>query len=87
MSISSASQRIGIELGWGVMARSRKGAFWRVGASYAGECLAKDKSPSEVAAIETGAFRLSAPAQMGEIFKVLAVASSDLPTPAGFEAP
>ena len=47
--------------------------------------LTRDRTAEEVAALRAGAERLTAAAQMGSLFKVLAIAHPDLPTPAGFE--
>lgn len=49
------------------------------------EMLCKDKTPEEAATIRAGAHRISAPNEMGEIFKVLCLSGPNLPAPAGFE--
>lgn len=49
--------------------------------------LCADKSAAEKEAILSGALRISAPEQMGEVFKALCLSASGLPAPAGFEAP
>ena len=41
-------------------------------------------TPPQRSALETGLRRLLDPAEMGELFKVVAIASPDFPTPAGF---
>ncbi|HLY46319.1 MAG TPA: SAM-dependent methyltransferase [Stellaceae bacterium] len=46
--------------------------------------LAAGAAPAQRAALEAGLARLLDPAQMGDLFKVLAVTSPGLPTPAGF---
>ncbi len=56
----------------------------RLGLALRTEMLCKDKDEDEQASIRAGSRRLSAPDQMGEIFKVMCVASPDLPAPPGF---
>jgi NADH dehydrogenase [ubiquinone] 1 alpha subcomplex assembly factor 7 len=46
--------------------------------------LAKDAAPAQRTLIESGLRRLLDPAQMGTLFKVLALTSPGLPAPAGF---
>jgi NADH dehydrogenase [ubiquinone] 1 alpha subcomplex assembly factor 7 len=48
--------------------------------------LSARASPEQRAALESGLNRLIDPAQMGNLFKVLALTSPGLPTPAGFSA-
>ena len=48
--------------------------------------LTRDRSAADGAALRSGAERLTDPAQMGSLFKVLAIAHPELPAPAGFEA-
>ncbi len=47
--------------------------------------LTRDRATREAEGLRSGAERLTDPAQMGSLFKVLAIAHPDLPTPAGFE--
>ncbi len=49
--------------------------------------LTKGCALAEAEALRSGAERLTDPAQMGSLFKVLAIAHPDLTTPAGFEPP
>lgn len=49
--------------------------------------LCEGKSGAEREAILSGAIRISAPEQMGEVFKALCLSAPSLPAPAGFEAP
>lgn len=49
------------------------------------EMLCKDKTPEEAATIQSGAHRIAAPNEMGEIFKVLCLSAPNLPIPPGFE--
>lgn len=46
--------------------------------------LKASASPRQAADIEAAVARLTDPAQMGELFKVLAIAGPDMPAPAGF---
>lgn len=63
-----------------------QGAFLdRLGLAIRVELLCKGKAPAEQEAIRTGASRIAAAHQMGEVFKVLCLAAPSLPTPAGFE--
>ena len=48
--------------------------------------LVKGRTAEERAALSSGVERLTDPAQMGSLFKVLAIAHPDLPMPAGFES-
>lgn len=57
----------------------------RLGLSVRVEMLCKGKSADEVEAIRAGAYRIAAPEQMGEIFKVMCLSAPSLPVPAGFE--
>ena len=50
------------------------------------EMLCKDKPEDKAEEIRLGAHRISAPNEMGEIFKVLCITSPSLPPPAGFQA-
>ncbi len=47
--------------------------------------LVKGRTAEESTALSSGVERLTDPAQMGSLFKVLAIAHPDLPMPAGFE--
>ncbi len=51
------------------------------------EMLCKGKGADKAEEVRAGAYRISAPNQMGEIFKVLCLSQPSLPTPAGFEGP
>lgn len=48
--------------------------------------LVEGRAAAECAALSSGVERLTDPAQMGSLFKVLAIAHPDLPMPAGFES-
>ena len=58
----------------------------RLGIEQRLERLTRDASPEKAAALASGYRRLVDPDAMGELFKVLALASPDGPTPAGFLA-
>ena len=47
--------------------------------------LAANATPDQTAAIESGRHRLTAPDQMGTLFKVLVLAHLDMEPPPGFE--
>lgn len=80
-----AIARIAIEAGAAVDGPVPQGEFLnRLGLALRVQTLSRGKSPSEREDIEGGAHRIAGPAQMGEIFKVLCVSSSGLPSPAGF---
>ncbi len=49
--------------------------------------LSAARTNREAALLRSGAERLTDPAQMGSLFKVLAIAHPDLPMPAGFDTP
>lgn len=51
------------------------------------ERLCAGKTAAEAGTLVSGARRISAPEEMGEIFKALCLSSPDLPAPAGFEPP
>lgn len=55
-----------------------------LGARQRLEMLWRRAAPDQRAALETGLRRLIDPSEMGTLFKVLAIASPDLPAPAGF---
>lgn len=57
----------------------------RLGLHMRLERLGFGKTPEEVADIFAGAHRISSPAQMGELFKVLCVSAPGLPDPEGFK--
>jgi NADH dehydrogenase [ubiquinone] 1 alpha subcomplex assembly factor 7 len=56
-----------------------------LGAEARLEALSAGATPSQRALLESGIARLLDPAQMGNLFKVLALTSPGLPAPAGFE--
>jgi len=57
----------------------------RLGLALRVEALCKARPEQEREEIRQGAYRLSSPAQMGELFKVICLSAPDLPPPAGFE--
>jgi NADH dehydrogenase [ubiquinone] 1 alpha subcomplex assembly factor 7 len=57
----------------------------RLGLAARAERLVAGKPPEEALKIERAVARLAAPQEMGEVFKALALASPDLPPPAGFD--
>lgn len=64
-----------------------QGAFLEsLGLAIRVEMLCKGKNADQAEAIRAGAARISAPNQMGEIFKVMCISSPVLPGPAGFES-
>jgi NADH dehydrogenase [ubiquinone] 1 alpha subcomplex assembly factor 7 len=70
---------------WGPVSQ---GAFLaRLGLEARAERLAAGKPEAERETILAGVRRLSAPEEMGEIFKALCVSASHLPPPAGFAEP
>ena len=56
----------------------------RLGLTLRTEMLCKDKGEEEQVSIRAGSHRISAPDQMGEIFKVICVTSPGMPAPPGF---
>ncbi len=56
----------------------------RLGISARAEALA-EANPDKAADIQAALERLTAPTQMGDLFKVIAIHSADWPKPAGFE--
>ena len=56
----------------------------RLGIAARAEALAKS-NPVKAADIQAALERLTAPGQMGDLFKVIAIPSADWPQPAGFE--
>ena len=59
---------------------SRLGLFQRT------DRLARGRSPGQAGALIAAAQRLAEPMHMGRLFKAMALAHPDLPTPAGFDA-
>lgn len=57
----------------------------RLGLEMRAERLMKNASPEQARHIRSGCRRLTDPAEMGQLFKVMAVVHCDLPPPAGFE--
>lgn len=57
----------------------------RLGLSMRLERLSFGKTPEEAADLFAGAHRISSPAQMGELFKVLCISAPGLPEPEGFK--
>jgi SAM-dependent MidA family methyltransferase len=76
---------IAIDAGAAVYGPTPQGRFLeRLGLALRTEMLCKDKPEDEQRTIRMGADRIAAPDQMGEIFKVMCVASPEFPAPAGF---
>ena len=74
-----------INAGAAVYGPVSQGAFLeRLGLTLRTEMLCKGKTDDAASAIRSGAHRISAPNEMGEIFKVMAVTSKGLDAPAGF---
>ncbi len=74
-----------VDAGAAVYGPTAQGRFLdRLGLSLRTEMLCKDKAEGEQETIRSGSHRISAPDQMGEIFKVMCIASPDLPAPPGF---
>ena len=70
---------------WGPL---QQGVFLeRLGLSARLEKLCEGKSATETETLRLGAWRISAPEQMGEVFKAMCLSAPGLPPPAGFEAP
>lgn len=65
---------------------SQGGFLENLGLTIRVEMLCKGKDAEQAEKIRLGAHRISAPNEMGEIFKVLCIASPNMPAPAGFEA-
>ncbi len=57
----------------------------RLGLNLRAEMLCKDKPTEQVEKIRSGAYRISAPDQMGEIFKVMSLSGPNLSAPSGFD--
>ena len=83
-----ALSRAAIDGGAAVYGPETQGRFLeRLGLNVRVEMLCKGKSPAKVDEIRAGAYRIAAPEKMGEIFKVMCIASTSSPAPAGFEEP
>lgn len=77
---------LALEAGGCVYGPVSQGTFLdRLGLALRAEMLCKGKDEDTIKEIRAGAERIAAPNQMGEIFKVLAVTSAELPAPAGFD--
>lgn len=57
----------------------------RLGLNLRVEMLCKGKHSKDAESIRAGAYRIAAPDQMGEVFKVMCMASPQCPAPAGFD--
>ena len=80
-----ALARIAIEGGAAVHGPTTQGAFLeRLGLPVRVDALRQGKPDALAREIEAGAHRISAPSEMGEIFKVMCLSAPNLPTPAGF---
>ena len=76
---------VAIEHGAIVHGPTAQGRFLnRLGLGLRAEMLCKDRSPDEQHSIRAGADRISAPDQMGEIFKAMCISDPSHPAPAGF---
>ena len=74
-----------METGAGAYGPVPQGTFLeKLGLPLRVERLCAGKSPKEQADIHAGAHRISAPSQMGEIFKAFCISSPTLPPPPGF---
>lgn len=83
----AALARAAIDAGGGAWGPLPQGRFLeRIGLAMRLERLVAGKSDEEAARIASGARRISAVEEMGEVFKALCISSPDLPPPAGFEA-
>ncbi|WP_425408330.1 class I SAM-dependent methyltransferase [Hyphococcus sp.] len=79
--------KIAIESGVNAHGPVTQGRFLdRLGLPLRVETLCKGKDEATAQEVRAGAARIAAPQAMGEIFKVLCLSSSGLPTPAGFES-
>jgi NADH dehydrogenase [ubiquinone] 1 alpha subcomplex assembly factor 7 len=58
----------------------------RLGLAMRATALKRRATPEQSKAIDRAQYRLSAPDQMGTLFKVMAITAPDWPAPAGFEA-
>ena len=76
---------VAVDAGAAVYGPTAQGRFLeRLGLALRTEMLCKGKPEDEQEKIRAGAERIAAPAKMGEIFKVMCVASPELPAPPGF---
>lgn len=83
----SALARAAIDAGAAAWGPVPQGVFLgRLGLAARLARLTAGKSEAEIEKLKSGAARISAPEQMGEVFKVLCVSSPNLSPPAGFEA-
>lgn len=81
----AALSDVAIETGAAFYGPTPQGQFLeRLGLGLRTEMLCKGKPDDEQRTIRSGATRIAAPDQMGEIFKVICLAGPDLPTPSGF---
>ena len=75
-----------VEMGAGVYGPLAQGTFLQnLGLGMRLERICAGKSAAEQAALHTGAHRIAAPSQMGELFKALCLSSADLPPAPGFQ--
>lgn len=80
-----ALAEVAVDAGAAVYGPTSQGRFLdRLGLALRTEMLCKGKAESEQQRIRAGAERIGAPDKMGEIFKVMCVASPSLPPPPGF---
>lgn len=80
-----AMTRVAVDNGAAVHGPVAQGVFLeRLGLTLRVEALSNGKSEADAESIRAGAARISAPDQMGEIFKVLNITSSSLAQPPGF---
>lgn len=76
---------IAIDNGLAVYGPCAQGDFLeRLGLNVRVEMLAKSKSAEQAKSIRDGAYRIAAPNQMGEVFKVMAITAPGIDAPAGF---
>jgi len=81
----TALARIALESGAAVHGPISQGAFLeQLGLPLRIEALCRGKTPAQMQTIHSGAHRIAAPSQMGEIFKVMCISAPALPQPAGF---
>ncbi|MEM9494597.1 MAG: SAM-dependent methyltransferase [Pseudomonadota bacterium] len=82
----AALARIAIENGAAVHGPITQGVFLeRLGLAARVHALSSGKTAEEAATIHSGAHRIAAPSQMGEIFKAICVSAPNLPCPDGFD--
>ena len=83
----SALSRAAMDTGASAWGPVPQGAFLeRLGLAMRLKRLAAEKPAGEIETLTRGARRISAPEEMGEVFKALCLSSPALPAPAGFEA-